>query len=349
MLNKIVCLYCFLCLPLFALSNYSLVFIHIGKNFPDCSYTTLKQARFMNEQVDIYFLVDHKNYSQLSEKSAEFIRENKIHLVDLSLLPVTAKHRLFRQISPFDQSFKGGFWNHVTERFFYVYDFLEKTQLKNIIHLETDVMLYVDIEELLPSFLQSGAELAGTFQWTTECVPGLVFIRHLSIWEKYIDHILEELSFYRGTDPNRDLNDMRTLASFKKKVDSEFINLPIVMPEYSLYFAPRMIQGSHGNTSLDFLSKNEILFSGYLFDAAAFGIYANGYDRTVYPEGKPGDIHWKSLFDPSKMVFFWGEDSKKRNVPYVLFAEKSYRIVNLHFHSKHPEDFTSYQAIRKSF
>jgi len=335
--------------PLMAVNEYSLVFIHLGEHLPECSYITLKQARFMNASTDIYFLVDHNKYIELSEDKSDFVKENKILLVDLSLLPKTAKHCLFQQISPFDKSYKSGFWNHTTERFFYLHDFLEKTRLKNVVHLETDVMLYADIGELLPSFSSAGAELAGTFQWTTECVPGFVFIQHLPIWERYIDHVIAELQSYQGNDPITHLNDMRTLASFKKECEPGFINLPIVMPEYRLYYAQQTVSGFHENTTLEFLSNNASFFSGYLFDAAAFGIYANGYDQTVYPQGKPGDIHWKSLFDPSKIAFSWGKDKQGRDVPYATLGGNGYRLVNLHFHSKHPEGFTSFKETRELF
>ncbi len=349
MRTKIFCFFLTFCVHLLAVSDYSLIFVHLGKDLPDCSYTTLKQARFMNEHADIYFLIEHDSYAKLSENKRSFFKENKISLIDLSLVEKTAKHQVFLQISPYDKLYKGGFWNHTTERFFYLHDFLEKTQLTNVIHIETDVMLYVNIEELLPSFFLSGAKLAGTFQWATECVPGFVFIQYPSIWEKYIDHVIEELQSYRGKDPNTDLNDMRTLASFKKKCGSEFINLPIVMPEYRIYHTQRAVNGFHENTSLEFISNHFDTFSGYLFDAAAFGIYANGYDQTVYPNTKPGEIHWKSLFDPSKITFSWGEDAERKAVPYATLAGKSYRLVNLHFHSKHPEDFTSFKEVRKPF
>lgn len=349
MRTKILYFFSILWAPLIAVSDYSLVFVHIGENLPDCSYITLKQARFMNEHADIYFLIDQTNYIKLVEDRSGFYKENEIILVDLSLVEKTAKHLLFQQISPFDQYYKGGFWNHTTERFFYLHDFLVKTQLENVIHLETDVMLYVDIEELLPSFFHSGALLAGTFQWTSECVPGFVFIKQPSIWERYIDHLIAELQSYKGKDPNTDLNDMRTLASFKKKCSSEFINLPIVMPGYAVFYAKQPSKAFHENTTLEFISNNADMFSGYLFDAAAFGIYANGYDRTVYPNGRPGDIHWKSLFDPSKIDFSWGKDKQGRDVPYAAFAGKSYRLVNLHFHSKHPEGFTSFKETRELF
>jgi len=332
-----------------ALSECSIVLIHIGGHLPDCSLITLKQARFMNEDANIYFLVDHGNYIRLSEDTSQFAKENGIQLVDLSQIPPTAKHEHFLEISPFDKAYKEGFWNRTTERFFYLHDFLVKTELKNVIHLETDVMLYADMEELLPLIRRKGVELAGTFQWKSECVPGFVFIQNPTIWESYIDHVIAELQSYVGNDPQTDLNDMRTLASFKKKCGSEFINLPIVMPEYGRSYEKLTVKGSHEDTGLEFISNNAGFFPGYLFDAAALGIYANGYDRTVYPDGKPGDIHWKSLFDPSKIDFSWGKDQHGRDVPYARLAEKKYRLANLHFHSKHPEGFTSFKESRAPF
>lgn len=344
---RILC-FIFVTMPLVALCDYNLVFIYTGNIIPNCVYVTLKQARFMNENAAVYLLTDHKNYQLLIKNRLEFFNENQIEIIDLSLIPKTSEHKIFQKISPFDKRFKGGFWTHVSERFFFLDDFLQNTQLENVIQVETDVMLYVDIEELLPIFLFNKVKLAGPFQWENECVPSFVYIRDPKIWKKYINHILSELQSYKGKNPDIDLNDMKTLASYKKVCGEDFINLPIVMPEYQVYNNARQVKNAK-TTSLDFISSSAGMFSGYLFDAAAFGIYTNGYDTSVYSEGKPGDIHWKSLFDPSKLTFFWGKDKRNRDVPYVEFKNKNYRLVNLHFHSKHPEGFTSFYKNRKAF
>ena len=100
-------------------------------------------------------------------------------------------------------------------------------------------------------------------------------------------------------------------------------------------------------TPLAFLSQNAPLFPSYIFDAATLGIFLEGNDEAVFPLRGPGTIHYRSIFDPRLFSFFWGEDLKGRVVPYLSFKGKEYRIVNLHFHSKRPDGYTSFSKERK--
>ena len=156
---------------------------------------------------------------------------------------------------------------------------------------------------------------------------------------------------YTGPRPHIDVNDMQTLASFYRKLGSSYMTpLPILMPEYAQYYPKRTSTFEPDNqTSLDFLSMNASLFPGYIFDAAALGVFANGNDRRYFPKNGSGIIHYRSIFDPGHFSFFWGNDSQNRKVPSLSFKGKNYRIVNMHFHSKMPEGHTSYKETREEF
>ena len=58
-----------------------------------------------------------------------------------------------------------------------MFDFIKYKDLENIVHLESDTMLYIDLKELLPLFKDLGTQVAAPFQSTAGCIPCFVFIK----------------------------------------------------------------------------------------------------------------------------------------------------------------------------
>jgi hypothetical protein len=266
-------------------------------------------------------------------------------------VPKTSQHLTFHKINQIDSSLFNGFWSYALERFFYLFDFLQYKNLENIVHLESDSMLYVDLKELEPLFKKSGTRLAVPFQSTVGAIPCFVFIKDTQSFVPLIEHILSEMRAYTGPRPHIDVNDMQTLASFYLKFGpSHMTPLPVLMPEYGEHYSKRESNFEPDNsTPLEFLSMNASSFHGYLFDAATLGVFANGNDRRYFPKNGAGIVHYRSLFDPGCFSFYWGKEAENRPVPYLSFRGKNYRVVNLHFHSKQPEGFTSYGETRTKF
>lgn len=330
----------------YAAAEYSLAFVHIGNPIPSYLYTTLQQARFMNEDCNLYFFVNDAAYHALNRLQGEFLSKNKISLINVSTLQETKEHKAFRKAGKFILSFREGFWNHVTERFFYIYDFMVASKVENLIQIETDVMLYANVSELMPALKQLDVNVGAPFEWKTRCIASFVFFKNQKAAKALVKHIVSEIRL-PNSNYEANLNDMCTLASFREKKGEKYMTpLPIVMPEYAQFYSQSHVPYEHGGTTLEFLSKNYAPFSGYLFDAAALGIYVKGYDRRNGPNYSGGAIHPKSVFDPSKLHLFWGKDPKDKIVPYAEFKGKSYRVINLHFHSKLPEEYTSFGAAR---
>jgi hypothetical protein len=342
----VVCL-CFL----FRCHAESIVFVHLGDNVLPCIFTTMQQARYLNCDSDIYLLTDSRAYNAFSINHMDRLIEERIHLINMEWVPTTEEHLTFRAINKIDVSLFNGFWSYALERFFYLFDFIKHRDLKNVVHLESDSMLYVDLKELLSLFEKSGTQIAAPFQSTVGCIPCFVFIKDTHSFTPLIEHILSEIKAYAGPRAHIDVNDMQTLASFYWKCGASHMTpLPTLMAEYSQYHSKRKSNFEPDNvTPLDFLSMNAPLFPGYLFDAAALGVFANGNDRRYFPKNGPGIIHYRSIFDPGHFSFYWGKDEKNRDVPYLSFKGKNYRIVNMHFHSKMPEGYTSYGKTRTEF
>lgn len=340
----------FLCCS-FSCHAETLIFVHLGNNILPCIFNTTKQARYLNQTSDIYLLTDGSAYNFFRTHYLDYLIEERINLINMEAVPLTPQHLTFREINKIDVSLLNGFWSYALERFFYLFDFIKYQNLENVVHLESDSMLYIDLKELLPLFKKLDTQIAAPFQSIVGCIPCFVFIKDIDSFTPLIEHILSEIRTYKGSRPHIDVNDMRTLASFYSKFGASYMTpLPILMTEYGQHYSKRVSNFEPDNmTSLDFLSMNTSLFEGYLFDAAALGVFAKGNDPRYFPENGPGIAHYRSLFDPGYFLFYWGKDAENRKVPYIYFKKKSYRIVNMHFHSKMPEGYTSYGKTQTEF
>ena len=339
-----------ICLRLHASSDYSLAFVHIGDSIPSHAYTALQQARYTNEECNIYLLANEKAILQLNASKPAFLANHKICPINISTLALSQVHIAFKTKSKLNNAWRDGFWNHATERFFYLYDFMSQYSVQNLIHLENDNMLYADVGKLLPSFKKLKTEIGAPFEWKLRCIPSFVFMKDAAALQHLIQHILYELEHYTGKEPDVEVNDMCTLSSFGNKFGSKFMTrLPILMPEYSQHYQRREIPFVDGRTSLEFISENYKAFDGYIFDAAALGIFIGGYDPRNVAVPQIGIIHSKSLFDPSKFYFFWDKNENGKKVPYFKFKGKKYKIINLHFHSKNLDGYASFGASQLTF
>jgi hypothetical protein len=306
----------------------------LGENVPDCLFPVIKQARYLNPHQDIYLLTDQKTFF---EKQGGFFEIERVVLIDTAPIPLSKEHQIFLDVNPIERSSSSGLWYYATERFFTLFDFIQSRNLKNIIHLENDSMLYIDVDEL-----QFPSQLAAPFQSMVGCIPCFLFTKDAESLRLLLAHIISEIINYKGVRPNVYLNDMQTLASYYRKFGADYLlPLPTLMPEYR-YLKRKSIFAPDNQTPLSFLWAHGDLFPGYIFDAAGLGIYLNGNDRKLSPGHGSGTIHSRSLFDPGHFSFFWGEDQKGKKVPFLSFKGKNYRIVNLHFHSKMPEEYTSF-------
>jgi hypothetical protein len=336
-----------LCLfPAFQTEASSVIFVHLGKSIPSCLFTTLKQARYLNPNCDIYLLSDHEGYQGLQGCYQDLLDEEGIDLIDMNLIPKTSQHEEFYIVNKLVYSFVEGFWAFATERFFILYDFIKDQGLTDVLHLESDSMIYMSLDELFPVFDRLNIRLAAPFQSLKGCIPCFVFIKDGESLTPLIEHMLTEMKNFKGTKPHLCVNDMQTLASFYGKFGaSALFPLPTLMPEYAKTCPKRRSSFVEDNsTPLSFLFLYADQFSELLFDAAGLGIFINGNDRKYSPHRGPGTIHSRLLFDPHFFSFLWGKNNIGQNVPYLSFQGKTYRIVNMHFHSKMPEEYASFSC-----
>ncbi|MCA9770365.1 hypothetical protein KC460_03275 [Candidatus Dependentiae bacterium] len=236
----------------------------------------------------------------------------------------TQEHLYFLRHSTLNRSFREGFWLHATERFYYLHEFMEQYQKKHVFHLESDNMLYANLQKILPVFTTHYTEKIGaTFDNDARCIPGFMYISGVGVLYDLISFMLQKTeSAY---------NDMRIISLFKNEFPEHIKQLPITCKQYA---KDRQLKSkkNHCTKNPKHYYQHYDEFEG-IFDAAALGQYLGGQDPRNGP-CQPGFINESCLFDPSHFSFIWQKDRHERNVPYLVYKNKKYKIINLHIHSK---------------
>jgi hypothetical protein len=315
---------CFFILFLFLtsqLSAHSIVFVHIGPSLPGYLSTTISQARLFNKECPIYLI---SSQVAIEAASSGFL-ESQVTFIPCESLISSQTHEKFRN-SPSHNWSGNGFWVYTSERFFYLEEFVRQYQLSNVIHLENDIMLYVDLHQILPTLKNRyKGMIAATFENDHRCVPGFFYISHSEPLTALIEFFPKSIVDYKNSD-------METIARFKENFHGRLIEyLPIVAPEYA---------DDHSMEVFGIKSKNPMLFSnhfdefGSIFDAAAWGVYLGGRDAVFHEDSNPGKILPYCIFSPLDFHFNWKVDQEGRRVPFVTYKGKQVPINNLHITNK---------------
>lgn len=284
---------------------------------PDYYSIAIDQARLFNPTCDIYLIADQSNLDKLDT------RNRTVKKIATSSLQKTKEHVQFLK-----QTNKHGYWRYVSERFFYINALMQQFNLSDVFQLEGDVLLYVNLEELMPIFVEKYSGIGAVCHNDDWCVPGLMYFSNKGVVQKLAEHFFDYAS--------QDLHDMQILGFFRKKHDKSVIDgLPVIMPEYIDAHGLKSLRGHTTKDSSLFCANIDRFQS--VFDGAALGQYFGGSWR----EKGPGLVNNSCLFNSSYLTYEWRQDQLGRNIPYAIFNDKKYRINNLHIHSKELSKFTS--------
>ncbi len=326
--SKIVLLLSLCCYVSYSCSC-SIVFVHIGKSLPEYLMDAIKQARLFNESSMLVLLAnDQAITNEFRQKLAEYTTT----IIELETIQKTEEHEEFLQKSTLNRQWLDGFWLYTSERFLFLYDFMRQYNLSDIIHLETDNMVYVDFTELLPIFKKYYPGIGAIFDNDQRCIPGLVYIANWQIARNLAQCFVQNASSGK--------NDMEVIGLFfqQRSELNEVHALPIIMPSYVESFGLHSKSGHRTTHPERYCNHIEEFRS--IFDGAAIGQYLGG-TAPCHGPSVPGFINESCLFDPSLLKFEWKIDYKGRNVPYILFKSEFYKINNLHIHSKNLRNFSS--------
>ena len=231
-----------------------------------------------------------------------------IHLVSVETLNDSFD---FKRRSIQDKEYRGGFWHHTSARFFVLYEFMARTGIKNVIHIENDVLIYYNCDKELTAPLFNKPNLYIPFDSYERNIASIVYIPDATVLSQILVHY------------DYGKNDMYNFSEIRKKTDC-VQQFPIFIEEHVL-----------GERA--FVSHGWSQFGGYIFDAAAIGQYVGGVDPRNCPGDTRGFVNETCVIKyADEGVVIWKTDDD--NDVKRPFLQRNNRqiipIFNLHIHSK---------------
>jgi hypothetical protein len=304
--------------------------VHLGKEFPPHLYRQLEQVRVFNENTPIYLIVN-----AAAEYNRRLIDELGVVVVVKEGLVKCRNHRLFSAFNRMNRHSLGGFWLFASERFFVIESFLAACRLEDIVHMENDVMLYAELDRLLPTLRSACPRIGITMDSEHRCIPGFVYVRDLEALSAM------NAFLFRQTLRRRQ-NDMKALAAYMNASAGKGCSaLPVLPSRYRAEFPLENTLGEKGTSP--WYDEAFDAFGG-IFDAAALGQYLGGIDTRLAGEPEPGFVNETAVYDPRKLGLCWKKDGKGLKRPYGRIGGSEFPIFNLHIHSKRMDGFGSKRA-----
>jgi len=274
---------------------------------------------FSNKEINIvlvcvnhfqpYILTNIKQMIRLSHKNIYVITNRhffdsfheypEIHLIDVNEL-----EKSYNEV----QSESTDFWHLTSSRFMYIYEFMKRDNIENVIHVENDVLVYYNCN-LLNEKLEDYLYLP--FDSSERTIASIMYIPNHSILKEVLDHY------------DYSKNDMENFAIIQKKV-------PLIKP---FPIIPR-IENEQDPDILS-MSENYNHFQ-YVFDAAAIGQYLGGEFHN--PKDTVGFINETCIIKYNRYSFEWKEIDQIKK-PFLIIDSVYYPIFNLHIHSKELEKY----------
>jgi hypothetical protein len=314
---------------------HTILFVHVGRTLPAWLPGALYQARIFNRG-PIYLVAEEGALAR-----GAIPRDFGVTHVALESLPVSEKQAEFRRVSPLDRNFWDGFWMFTTERFFVVESAMAHLSLKNVVHLENDVLMYADLAELAPKLERLYPGVAATFINDDLCVPGVTYFPDAAaagrltgglLWA--LDALMRSPQFPANLPA---IHDMSLLGMLRTRGREVIDHLPVVPPDY-----PASLRSGAGQVSREPQRYwNNFKELEFIFDGAALGQYLGGVDPRNAPQPTHGFVNQHTLFDPRRLRLRMVRDAQARSVPVVETQSGIHRVANLHIHSKNPAPFLS--------
>lgn len=251
---------------------------------------------------DIHVIIDLPFFG-IMEKYKSYIK-----LIDTATL-----HTNFDKKSKLDKKHRNGFWNNASKRLFLVYEYMKMNNLKNVIHLENDILLYSNMN------YNFDEKIYITMDSKNRCIPGIIYIPKYDLFTK----LIENYDFTK--------NDMINLAKFYTNNKDIVKTFPII------------------DDSIDKCIYNANFQEfNCIFDGAAIGQYLGGVDPRNISGDTTGFVNETCEIKYDKYTFKW---LKKGNYyfPYIEINNKLIPINNLHIHCKKLENFRMENPVENKY
>ena len=290
----------------------AIVYCQLQHDLPRCFWTSLKKARELWAG-DIYLIAPQRElgYTALKEYDVKFIAE---HIIESDLLDQYERHTFFEKIHPgWD-----GFWDNACKRFIYLYELQRMENIDELLHFETDVVPYIDIENMFKNFGDAyRRKIVFSHHAPLQLSCCTIYCNAVEHFEVFCNAIIEY--FKRGPGwfaehyPSQTiLNETHFAYTFQQEYGS------------TVELFPTMPGDKHAK---DF---------GFLIDSTAWGMWVDGLHRDPGIKFATPNHTIGQLIIDCKYNVIW-----ENRCPYVYDMHKDTMKLNplatLHFNSKMPE------------
>ena len=279
----------------------NVVLVCVG-NLQDYIFTNITQLLRLGHQ-NIFVLTN----TNLLSHFVGYNSETRVKIINVDTLNDTFR---YYEKTGLNKDFRGGFWALASMRFFYIYEFMEQYNIDDVIHLENDVVVYYNCEEITKKVGRQFVYIP--FDSLNRNVASIMYIPSSSVFKRILDNY------------DYNLNDMENFSRIRSKTNV-IRNLPIFPSNNS------------PNAEIQFVSENFGKF-GYVFDAAAIGQYLGGVDPRNCAGDTRGFVNETCVIKYDQFNFIW-ENVNEIKKPFILINGMKFPVFNLHIHHKNLQDF----------
>jgi len=301
------------------MAGNSIVLTHLGESVPAYMRDCVHQIRLWNPSVEIYIILDNCHEDQPFFKN--LVSEYVVKLVFRMMLEETPEHKYFIQNFKGDIKFRKGYWRHVKERFFLIQELMIKYELRAILTMEYDVLLYIDITSVI-EMLKGSTNIRMVRDNDQRGHPAFLFIPTVESICEFNNFIINII--------DTPLEDMQTLAAYADH--SKAINyFPVITEQRNKSILHRTSSKGHSTSNPYYLSEDFNKFQ-VLFDSLSVGQWVGGIDSRNTGGQKIGKyINESALYSINEMSFTW-----KKNRETFLWQPilDGHILATIHVHSK---------------
>ena len=293
------------------------VYSFIG-TLPKYSLDTVYQLRLFFDG-HVYFIINdyHSPYLQELIYKYNVIIINYSDVIHTGFTSLMETHAGKMHGSPFLPG-RPELYLRSLERFYILYNLMEKYLLNDVFFMELDNLLYNNPLEWLSGFLKK--DMGFMFDNFDRASSGVAYIKNTNILSKFLEHCNTYISLELPISERKTvINEMTALYKFWEVNKENVQLLPTFWKDDSQPSQANETYGQFGET---------------IFDALGLGIYIGGIDH-CHDGWIPNRFKspWAAI-DYTQYKYEWKLDSKGRKIPYLLNGDISIRINNLHVQSK---------------
>lgn len=226
----------------------------------------------------------------------------------------------FAEKSCLDKEWRTGFWHYTSARFFVIHSFMEKYWVNNVIHIENDVVLYYNCDDVLTAPLLNSGRICIPFDSYVRNIASIMYIPDASTFGQVLSHY------------DYSKNDMYNFSVIREK--TELIDQFPIFVEEERSGTTQTTLGTDVSERA-FVSRGWSRFGKYIFDAAAIGQYIGGVDPRNCATDSRGFINETCVIKYNEEgTIVWKIENGIMKPFLRMKCEKEIPIFNLHIHSK---------------